>query len=306
MPGAIARWSCRTWPSRLRQRLSLQQFLQWNDTEANRNYHYNYYLDNCSTRVRDALDNVLGGQIERTFGTVPSGHTWRWETRRILGWDLPLYTGIMLALGHPVDREMTAWQAMFLPLRLHEALQSVKVADSTGAMVPLVRANDVLQRSTRFPTRTPQADLDSPADHREPWRYGADLARCSGARLTRRPLGVRPAGGGMVAGGGGARSRAAGTLVPDGSLGCEQERERAARGAISLVLVVLIPMALSGRVRAGVWARRVAGFVTGLAVLALLIKVLPWFRQYNLELIGLILPIHLGVLFGLRHATAAR
>ena len=105
-----------------------RQFLEWNDTEANRGYYYNYYLDNCSTRVRDAIDRALGGQLKAQFDTMPSGHTWRWETRRILGWNLPLYVVINLALGHPVDTEMTAWQAMFLPLRRHGI-----PADRTGS-----------------------------------------------------------------------------------------------------------------------------------------------------------------------------
>ncbi len=55
------------------------------------------------------------GQLKPQFDSLPSGHTWRWETRRILGWNLPLYVVVNLALGHPVDVEMTAWQAMFLP-----------------------------------------------------------------------------------------------------------------------------------------------------------------------------------------------
>jgi len=38
-------------------------------------------------------------------------------------------------------------------------------------------------------------------------------------------------------------------------------------------------------------------------VVALALKALPWFHQYNLELIGLILPVHLGLLVGLRRAT---
>lgn len=129
---------------------SLRRFLNWNDTDENRYYHYNYYLDNCSTRVRDAIDRVLGGQLQARFDTVPSGHTWRWETRRIVGWDLPLYVGTSLALGHPVDREMTAWQSMFLPLRLQQYLATVEVTDATGATRKLVQGQEWLLQSSRF------------------------------------------------------------------------------------------------------------------------------------------------------------
>jgi hypothetical protein len=285
------------------EKLQMQQFLEWNDTEVNRNYHYNYYLDNCSTRVRDAIDKVLGGQFQRTFGAVPSGHTWRWETRRILGWDLPLYTGIMLALGHPVDREMTAWQAMFLPLRLREALQTVKIADSSGAMVPLVRAADVLQRSTRF---------TDPAAPRPTWipllliglLGGAILAWLGGASVDSRGarwgFGILATGWSLTAGVLGVVLRGLWFLTDHWAASMNENILLVT--PISLALVVLIPMALRGRGKAGLWAVRVAAVVAFLSALALVIKVLPWFNQYNIELIGLILPIHVGVLIGLRQS----
>src|SRR6266481_2359191 len=37
------------------QRLKLQQFVQWNALPQNKFYRYDYYRDNCSTRLRDAI-----------------------------------------------------------------------------------------------------------------------------------------------------------------------------------------------------------------------------------------------------------
>lgn len=62
-------------------------------------------------------------------------------------------------------------------------------------------------------------------------------------------------------------------------------------------------MALRGGMKGVRAARTVALVVAGLALLALVIKVLPAFRQYNLEMIGMILPIHLGLFAGLDRAT---
>jgi len=39
---------------------------------------------------------------------------------------------VNLALGQPVDEEMTAWQAMFLPRRLMEYLRTARVAGVSG------------------------------------------------------------------------------------------------------------------------------------------------------------------------------
>ena len=62
---------------------SCSEFLEWNERPENRFYHYDYYRDNCSTRVRDALDRVLGGRIhagdrstsppEKPIASTPSG-----------------------------------------------------------------------------------------------------------------------------------------------------------------------------------------------------------------------------------------
>src|SRR3989304_4039010 len=40
---------------------SLLAFIRWTARPENRFYRYDYYLDNCATRVRDALDTVLRG-----------------------------------------------------------------------------------------------------------------------------------------------------------------------------------------------------------------------------------------------------
>lgn len=47
----------------------------------NREYLYDHYFDNCSTRVRDILDAALHGQLRRAW-SVPSQFTLRDQTRR--------------------------------------------------------------------------------------------------------------------------------------------------------------------------------------------------------------------------------
>lgn len=287
------------------QATALQEFLGWNDTEENRHYYYNYYLDNCSTRVRDAIDRALGGQLKSQFDSVPSGHTWRWETRRILGSSLPLYTLVNLALGHPVDREMSAWQAMFLPRRLMEHLRSARVTSASGEPVALVSGEQELSRSTHF------IDPDAP---RATWipllvaglLAGALLAWLGGAAVTsraaRRWFGILGGLWSLVAGILGLLLLFLWFLTDHWS--SRNNENVLLLTPISLALVVLLPRALKGRAGAAGAAVKVAIAVAGLAMLALVIKVLPWFHQYNLELIGLILPVHLGLLTGLKRATA--
>ena len=66
----------------------------------NRYYHYDYYRDNCSTRVRDALDRALGGVIRTPTDAMPRRTTYRFHTQRLTANDPLMFTGLLLALGH--------------------------------------------------------------------------------------------------------------------------------------------------------------------------------------------------------------
>ena len=129
-------------------RRELQAFLEWNERPENRFYHYDYYRDNCSTRVRDALDGALGGVIRRGTERLPTGRTFRFHTQRLTANDPPIYTGLLLALGQPVDRPISAWEEMFLPLALRIHLRKLTVTRPDGRVVPLVRSERTLFESS--------------------------------------------------------------------------------------------------------------------------------------------------------------
>jgi hypothetical protein len=56
------------------QRRELQQFLEWNLRPENREYRYDYFRDNCSTRIRDAIDRVLGGSLRAATENRADGY----------------------------------------------------------------------------------------------------------------------------------------------------------------------------------------------------------------------------------------
>jgi len=122
---------------------SLLAFLRWNARDENKFYRYDYYLDNCSTRVRDALDAITGGALRPALTSAATGVTWRGETLRLVG-AFPLAAfGMTVALGRPADRTLTAWDETFIPMRLRDALRSVRLA-RPGGSVPLVSGERVL------------------------------------------------------------------------------------------------------------------------------------------------------------------
>jgi hypothetical protein len=134
------------------QRLKLRDALIVNVQPENATYHYNYFTDNCSTRVRDALDAAAGGQIQAQLKPVPTDTTFRWHTRRLTRDDLLWYTALHTVLGPATDRKINAWDECFLPLKLRERLRQVTVNDpATGAAIPMVKAEFELSGSTRPP-----------------------------------------------------------------------------------------------------------------------------------------------------------
>jgi len=121
---------------------------------AHRDYLYDYYLNNCSTQVRDRLDAVVGGAISRQTQGVATSTTFRWHTRRATADELWLYTSLTTLLGHPADRPIDAWEEMFLPSKLREHLRDIQIADERGQRVPLIKSEQLLSAGTKPPERT--------------------------------------------------------------------------------------------------------------------------------------------------------
>jgi hypothetical protein len=141
------------------QKWDLLTYVQWNARPENTYYRYDYYRDNCSTRVRDALDRVLGGRIQAETEPDTTTHTYRWHTRRLLGNAPWAYLGIQTVLGPAADRPLTEWEEAFLPLRLMESIRGVQVPDGDGGLRPLVMEERQLLDTTRppVPSRPPDA-----------------------------------------------------------------------------------------------------------------------------------------------------
>ncbi|MEO5590468.1 MAG: DUF4105 domain-containing protein, partial [Gemmatimonadaceae bacterium] len=140
------------WAQRLNltsaQRSELAQFIAWNVRPENRYYRYDYFRDNCSTRVRDALDRALGGVIRKESATVPSRTSYRFHTERLTQDDWPVFTGTLMGLGEPVDEPISAYEEMFLPVRMMDRFRTLRV-NSAGGMIPLVADERVVFQATR-------------------------------------------------------------------------------------------------------------------------------------------------------------
>ncbi|MBV8757311.1 MAG: DUF4105 domain-containing protein [Deltaproteobacteria bacterium] len=98
--------------------------LQSDDTDAHRYYAYDHFWDNCTTRVRDIIDDATGHAL-RQMNEPSDGKTYRDLAREGfygVGHYVPLII-TDLAMGRVTDRVPSYWERMFLPDYLREAVQ---------------------------------------------------------------------------------------------------------------------------------------------------------------------------------------
>jgi hypothetical protein len=139
------------------QKRTLAEHLVVNAEPAHRDYRYDYFADNCSTRVRDALDaeGVLGGAL-RASAHGPGQETLRGHALRMTAEEPWLYLAMLVVLGPSTDRPIDAWAEAFLPERLQRMLRAVSVGGpqdrhGDGHGHPLVQAEMVSFRAAREP-----------------------------------------------------------------------------------------------------------------------------------------------------------
>jgi hypothetical protein len=287
------------------ERQGLYQRLVENARPQNREYLYDYFWDNCSTRVRDAIDVTLIGKV-RAAGQAPAAMTLRAHALRLTADLLWEYVGLHFGLGSPTDRPMNAWNEAFLPEKLRDLLRTVKVEREGGAR-PLVKSERVL-----FAARRPPALAQAP--RWVPWFALVGLG--AGGLLAVLGLVARgqPAARVLL----GLLSSVLGLTL--GLLGLILlslwlfTNHKATYANANILLCAPWAVALSplgiGVALGGTGARRVAhGLAVGAAVLALVgvvAKALPGVTQDNAAFLALLVPVWLGMAVGLRQVVAAR
>lgn len=111
--------------------------LAYDALPENREYAYHHYRDNCSTRVRDILDDATGGALSAPREGAAGYPSYRELSR--LGFHE--WTGMLLLsdvlLGRAADAQPSAYEAMFLPDILR-----IEVEARLGTKAVLVEASE--------------------------------------------------------------------------------------------------------------------------------------------------------------------
>ena len=280
------------------EKATLRDAADENALPRNRDFTYQYFLDNCSTRVRDLLDRVLGGALRRAFEASATGLGYRHHARRLTRVDPLVYTGTNVLLGTLADQPISAWEELFLPLALRDRIRSVRITRD-GETRPLVRAEEVLASSTR-----PPEPAEPPAWLGRYLAFGLLLGvvfGAGGSPRVRASTGLRRGGLALAAGwsllAGGVGTILVLTLATDHVFIWWNENLFLFH-PLALGLGVLLPLST----RSEAWQRRARALAVAVSVLGLaglLWQIAPASTQQNAMFFALAVPPHLGIAWSL-------
>lgn len=258
--------------------------LEWNARPENARYGYDYFLDNCSTRVRDALDEALGGSL-RSQMAGSRGSSYRSEATRLAQPEPMMWLGFDLGLGPASDRPLSLWEEAFVPMRLQAQLRRAR----NGEGRPLVSHEERI-----LPHRLPPEPAELPRRW-WPWLLGGLLIAAGAGWLAVR----RPRLGGAFALAFWSLCSVLAALMLFIWLGTEHRFGWANRNLLvfSPVCVLLLPGAIAwirGRVP-GRWFRALLWVPVGTTVAAGFVYGLSRFPQQDLHWILAVLPVHVAL-----------
>ncbi len=105
------------------QKEDIIRFVEDNVLPENRTYLYNYYYDNCATRIRDLINRETNGYF-KDWASNTTSLTLREHTNNLISSSYFWWYVINFLLGPECDKKATFWQAMFLPSYLAKGVRT--------------------------------------------------------------------------------------------------------------------------------------------------------------------------------------
>lgn len=144
------------WQDELNLTRDQKQFLlrkiKINSLPENLSYRYQYFFDNCSTKLRDLLDEALNGALALATKNQSQGASFRDAVRQ--GYRVNPWMDVILEVGmnSRIDRDMSQWEAMFHPLYLRQHLSTL-----SNMGQPILGASQLLHDAA--PLEQPTVDV---------------------------------------------------------------------------------------------------------------------------------------------------
>ena len=134
------------------EKQSLFNYLNWNYKPENRAYLYDFFYDNCATRIRDVIQEATPSKIIYNQPKDLKTKTFRQLIHDHLNLNTWGALGIDVALGSVIDRQASPYEYMFLPEYIHTFLENAEFSKAPDR--PLVSESRVIFEKIDQPTRT--------------------------------------------------------------------------------------------------------------------------------------------------------
>jgi len=273
------------------QKAKLRELLEENLRPENQFYNYDYFRNNCSTKIRDTLNQALNDELQKQTIARSRGFSYRMHALRLMRSDLLLMLGMDIGLGPLADQRLSFWNESFIPMQFMSYLRDIDVQDASGKNVPLVEKETLLSTGK----------LPEPSDYPPDWLWqfliagvflGVFLYFLTKKRnhlFFRMTLFVFSSTCLLILGISG--------IIMIG-LWFLTEHQFAWRNENILLFnplcLLLLPVWIKSRYenwRPGKFSRSLSLIILLIAAAELFLKALPWFVQDNLHWIALVLPL---------------
>ncbi|WP_422105106.1 DUF4105 domain-containing protein [Winogradskyella sp.] len=124
----------------IEEKQRLFDFLENNYKPENRKYLYDFFYDNCATKIRDVSKIVTRNNVSFELPASIEQKTFRQLIYEHLDRNSWGSLGIDIALGSVIDREANPNEYMFLPKYIHEFFNAAKIGETNN----LVKSSSTL------------------------------------------------------------------------------------------------------------------------------------------------------------------
>jgi hypothetical protein len=131
------------------ERQAVVNYLSINLRPENKEYLYDYFYNNCSTKIIDLLDSAINRSINWELAQPEGKVSYRQLIYQYTVFQPWGRLGIDLGLGSPIDKPMTGKQLQFLPDGVEQDLTRAKIRRGLIEF-PLVASSSVLYQSPVF------------------------------------------------------------------------------------------------------------------------------------------------------------
>lgn len=132
------------------EKQAVSNFLWNNAKPENKKYKYDFFFDNCATKMRDVLWEVLGNNLEFKEDHIKEAFTFRQLIQQKLQANSWGSLGIDVALGSIIDRKAKPIEYQFLPEYIFEGAENA-VVKRNGTEERLVKKTTPLFKNNPTP-----------------------------------------------------------------------------------------------------------------------------------------------------------